>query len=186
MSIGLSVPVSVNVPVRSIEDTDFEEWFVLACCSASVAHDRIVFEIAERDLHDGVATMEAVDRLSAIGVGIAVDDFGAGHATFDRLRWRNVNQIKLDRGIIRTSATDERDAVIVRSIIDLTHALGYSVVAEGVEDIGQLEVLREMGCEDVQGYLFSHPLPLTDFTELLRRRRLDPIAMVSALPASGL
>jgi diguanylate cyclase (GGDEF)-like protein/PAS domain S-box-containing protein len=185
VSIGLSIPVSVNVPVRSIEDTDFEKWFVLACRSASVAHDRIVFEIAERDLHDGVATVEAVDRLSAIGVGIAVDGFGAGHATFDRLGWRNVNQIKLDRGITRTSATDERDGVIVRSIIDLAHALGYSVVAEGVEDIDQLEVLWEMGCEDVQGSLFSHPLPLTDFTELLRRRRLVPIAMVSALPASG-
>jgi len=182
-SLGHPIPVSVNVPVRSIEDSDFEKWFVAACETAAVAPDRIVFEVTERDLHDGSATVEAIDRLSDIGVGIAVDDFGTGHATFDRLRWRNVSQIKLDRDIIRSLATDERDGVIVRSIIDLAHALGYAVVAEGVEDTGQLEVLRAMGCECVQGYLFSRAAPMNDFLELLRSRRLDPVASDSVLPA---
>lgn len=175
-SSGHSIPVSVNVPVRSVEDTDFEQWFVEACQAASVSPDQIVFEVAERDLHHAVATVAAIDRLSAIGVGIAVDDFGTGHATFDRLRWRNVSQIKLDRDIIRDAATDQRDRIIVRAIIDLAHSLGYAVVAEGVENIEQLEVLRSMGCEHIQGYLFSRPVPIGEFDDLLSRRTIGPYA----------
>lgn len=171
---GHSIPVSVNVPVRSVEDADFEAWFVAACRMASVSPDQIVFEVAERDLHHAVETVEAIDRLSALGVGIAVDDFGTGHATFDRLRWRNVSQIKLDRDIIRDSASDQRDCIIVRSIIDLAHSLGYTVVAEGVENTEQLAVLRSMGCERIQGYLFSRPVPLIEFDVLLSRRIIGP------------
>ncbi|MFK7919706.1 MAG: putative bifunctional diguanylate cyclase/phosphodiesterase [Ilumatobacter sp.] len=167
-SLGHPIPISVNVPVRSVEDIGFESWFVRACRAAAVPPHRLVFEVAERDLHDAVATVEAIDRLSDIGVRIAVDDFGTGHATFDRLRWRNVSQIKLDRDIIKTSATDDRDGVIVRSIIDLAHALGYTVVAEGVENLEQLECLQAMGCESVQGYLFSPAVPLERFSELLQ------------------
>lgn len=184
-SLGHPIPVSVNIPVRSVEDGDFESWFVAACRSASVSPDRIVFEVAERDLHDAIATVEAIDRLSDIGVGIAVDDFGTGHATFDRLRWRNVSQIKLDRDIINSSATDVRDGIIVRSIIDLAHSLGYSVVAEGVEDIDQLRALREMGCDGVQGYLFSPPVSREEFGEILERGPLGPIEDASPLTSLG-
>jgi len=176
VTIGHSIPVSVNVPVRSIEDRVFEDWFVAECSAAGLERDRIVFEVAERDLHDGVATAEAINRLSRLRVKTAVDDFGTGHATFERLRWRNVSQIKLDRDIIQSSVTDPRDEVIVRSIVDLTHTLGFTVVAEGVEHIEQLEVLRAMGCEGIQGFLFSKPVALADFIVLLRRGRLDPIA----------
>lgn len=178
---GSPIPVSVNVTVRSVEDTDFEQWFVEACRLAAVSPDQIVFEVAERDLHHAVATVEAIDRLSAIGVGIAVDDFGTGHATFDRLRWRNVSQIKLDRDIIRDSATDQRDRIIVRSIIDLAHSLGYEVVAEGVENIEQLEALCAMGCEHIQGYLFSRPVPIEEFDDLLSRRTIGPYSVLPSL-----
>ena len=173
-AIGHPIPVAVNVPVRSVEDGDFERWVRTTCLDASVPAERIVLEVTERDLHDAVATEAAIDRLSAIGVAVAVDDFGTGHATFDRLRWRNVSQIKLDREIIQNSATDERDSLIVRSIIDLAHALGYEVVAEGVENIDQLAVLREMGCEHLQGYLFSPPVSLEGFVQLLSLRSLVP------------
>ncbi len=178
-AIGYPIPVSVNIPVRSVEDAHFEQWLADSCAEAGVPPSRIVLEVAERDLHDAVATMEAIDRLAELGVGIAVDDFGTGHATFDRLRWRNVSQIKLDRDIIRHSATDDRDCVIVRSIIDLAHALGYEVVAEGVDCAEQVAVLRAVGCDQIQGYLFSPPVPRDGFVELLSHRVIGPLARPS-------
>ncbi|MFK8024522.1 MAG: putative bifunctional diguanylate cyclase/phosphodiesterase, partial [Ilumatobacter sp.] len=164
---GSPIAVAVNVPVRAIEDPEFENWFTAMCARTGARPEQLVFEVAERDLHDENSTGHAIDRLSALGADISVDDFGTGYATFDRLRWRNVSQLKLDHGIVRDVATSDRDAVIVRHVIELAHALGNTVVGEGVETAEQLATLRTLGCELLQGYHFSRVVPFDDILEML-------------------
>ncbi len=161
-AIGSDVTAAVNLPIRTLEDVEFGHWFTAACASASVSPSRLVFEITERDIHDTTSITAAIDRLSALGVVIAVDDFGTGHATFERLRWRNVAQLKLDSDIVRHAASVPREREVLRSVLELARRLEYDVVAEGVETEGQLELLRELGCPRAQGYLFAAAMPRED------------------------
>lgn len=164
---GSAVKVSVNVPVRTIEDDEFEKWFVDTCHRFRTDISSIVFEIAEQDLHHEVMTGKAIDRFAALGVGIAVDDFGTGYASFDRLRWQRVSHLKLDMGLVAQIDQSERDCVIVGHIIDLGHALGQQIVAEGVETAEQAAALQELGCDFFQGYLFDRPMPMVHLQRLL-------------------
>lgn len=166
-AIGSDLTVAVNLPIRTLEDLEFGHWFTAACASASVSPSRLVFEITERDIHDTTLITAAIDRLSALGVIIAVDDFGTGHATFERLRWRNVAQLKLDSEIVRNAASVPRECEVLRSILELARRLEYDVVAEGVETEEQLELLRGLGCPRAQGYLFAAAMPRQDLLERL-------------------
>jgi len=152
---GQNVTVAVNLPIRTLEDVEFGRWFMDACRSAGVMPAQLVFEITERDIHDTVSITAAIDRLAALGVVISVDDFGTSHATFERLRWRNVAQLKLDGDVIRNAATDDREREVLRSILDLASRLDYDVVAEGVETEAQRALLEELGCPKAQGHLFA-------------------------------
>jgi diguanylate cyclase (GGDEF)-like protein len=155
--------VAVNLPIRTLEDPGFASWFDDACRTADVEPDRLVFEIAEGDIHDARPITVAIDRLVELGVRISVDDFGAGHATFERLRWRNVAQLKLDRSLLLNATVDARARAVLSSIVALSQELGYELVAEGVEEPAQHELLRELGCPFVQGFLFSGVLRRSDF-----------------------
>jgi len=164
---GSNVTVAVNLPIRTLEDTEFGHWFTMACASARVSPGRLVFEITERDIHDTVSITAAIDRLAALGVVISVDDFGTSHATFERLRWRNVAQLKLDADVIRDAATNDREREVLRSILELTSRLDYDVVAEGVETEAQRALLEELRCPRAQGHLFAAAMCRTEFLELL-------------------
>lgn len=174
---GLCIPVSVNLPVRVLEDPEFVQFVADSCREAKIDPNRLVFEIAERDIHDTVSITCAIDRMVGIGATISVDDFGAGHATFERLRWRNVDQLKLDGEAIRHAVERQRDRAILRSVLNLAAELGYTVVAEGVETVEQLDLLRTMGCPLVQGHHFAEAMPLDDVIEMAADR------LVGAAPA---
>ena len=171
---GSSATIAVNLPIRTLEDVEFGRWFLAACDAASVSPSQLVFEITERDIHDTASITAAIDRLAGLGVIIAVDDFGTGHATFERLRWRNVAQLKLDREVLRNVTTDPREREVLRSILDLAERLEYDVVAEGVETEGQLALLRELGCPHAQGYLFARAMVRSDFIECAVRGSMTP------------
>ena len=94
----------------------------------------------------------------ALGVAIVLDDFGTGYSSLGYLRDFPFDKIKIDRSFIETSKTDAASQAIIRSVIALGHALGMTVTAEGIEDAAQLGILRTMGCDDVQGYIFSPPV----------------------------
>lgn len=168
---GRPIPVAVNLPIRTVEDADFGRWFSAACADGGVRPDQLVFELAERDIHDNTSITAAIDRLASLGATISVDDFGAGHATFERLRWRNVDQLKLDRGVMDGVTTDARERTILRSVLELANDLGYAVVAEGVEREDQLDVLRRFDCRFAQGYLFGRPAPIDEVVARLDRER---------------
>ncbi len=112
--------------------------------------------------------MGVLARLSGLGVGLAVDDFGSGYSSLAYLKTLPVDELKIDKGFVREMATDARDAAIVASTVALGHALGLRVVAEGIEDQATWERLVGIGCDVAQGYYLSRPLPAAAVTDWLR------------------
>ncbi len=122
-------------------------------------------------MEDLERTMVTLQRVRELGVSVAIDNFGTGYSSMRYLKQFPVNTLKIDRSFVRNLTVDTRDAAIVTSGIVLGHSLGMSVVAEGVETEEQLKFLRDAQCEQAQGFLFSRPLPVAEFTRLLARRK---------------
>jgi EAL domain-containing protein (putative c-di-GMP-specific phosphodiesterase class I) len=112
----------------------------------------------------------ALNALSRAGIKIDFDDFGTGYASLTHLKEYPVDRIKLDRSFISQLPHDRESLGIVRAVIQLAHELDKEVIAEGVETAEQAELLDDMGCDFLQGYLFSKPMPAKDAGEYLRRR----------------
>ncbi len=162
---GSGVTIAVNMPIRTLEDVEFGRWFAAACEASDVSPSQLVFEITEQEIHNTESITTAIDRLAAVGVTLSMDDFGAGHATFERLRWRNVAQLKLDRDLLVDVTTDERGQEVLRSLVDLAARLDYQVVAEGVETDEQFALVRQLGFPLAQGYFFARPMKRSDFID---------------------
>lgn len=136
--------------------------------------------LLELEITEGAAlanlehSLQTLARLRAMGFRIAIDDFGTGHSSLGYLKDLPVDRIKIDRSFVREIASDARDRAIVSSIVALSHALGLTVVAEGVETVEQATCLAEIGCDEAQGFLFCRPLPPADFESVLERGHLGP------------
>src|SRR6185312_930435 len=111
-----------------------------------------------------------LEELHSHGVRIAVDDFGTGFSSMEHLRRFPVDLIKVDRSFTQTVEHDTRDAAITSHLASLAHALGLKAVAEGIETHGQLELVQELGCDLVQGYLYARPMAAGDITRMLLER----------------
>lgn len=123
--------------------------------------DRLELELTERLLMDDQQqVMRVLKELRDRGIQSSIDDYGTGYCSLQYLKHLPVNVLKIDRAFIKTLVEDRVDQAIVRSTIDLCHTLGIRVVAEGVEDRQVLDRLVVMGCDMVQGYYLSHPLPM--------------------------
>jgi EAL domain-containing protein (putative c-di-GMP-specific phosphodiesterase class I) len=128
----------------------------------------LVLEITESVLMENMqAAAVTLEQLKELGVRIAVDDFGMGYSSLSYLKSFPVDVLKIDRSFVEKLETDPANKKIVTATIDLAHALGMRVVAEGVETVEQLEQLRTMGCDTAQGYFFSMPLPADTIPSLL-------------------
>jgi EAL domain-containing protein (putative c-di-GMP-specific phosphodiesterase class I) len=119
---------------------------------------------AMHDIEQAVATLT---HLKALGVRLALDDFGTGHSALAWLRRFPVDKLKIDQSFVRGMEHDAADAAIVRAVITLGREMELAILAEGVEEAGQLAMLRAMRCDQIQGYLFSKPLTETQLLELL-------------------
>jgi diguanylate cyclase (GGDEF)-like protein/PAS domain S-box-containing protein len=166
--LGAGIPVSVNVSAQQIARESFVEEVLreLACHDLDPQH--LVVELTESALvRDLARAGEQIGALRAAGVRVAVDDFGTGYSSLSYLRELELDSVKIDRSFV--ARVDERpeDAVLVRSVIELGHALGVSMVAEGIERDAQLDVLCDIGCEQGQGFLFARPQPEGETRALL-------------------
>jgi EAL domain-containing protein (putative c-di-GMP-specific phosphodiesterase class I) len=163
--------VSVNVSPRQFRRRGLFE-FVRDCVrEAALPAECLGIEITEGLLMErSQAIEELLQRLSAMGHGIALDDFGTGFSSMAYLKRFPVREIKIDRVFIEGLATGAESEAIVAAIIAMSHALGKSVVAEGVETEEQFALLARMGCDEVQGFLLSPALPAEQFEALVRAR----------------
>jgi diguanylate cyclase (GGDEF)-like protein len=156
---GIDVGVSINVATHNLRDAHLPDLVAQALKTHGLAPEQLTIEITESGIM-GDATLAAgvCRRLRDIGVGLSIDDFGTGYSSLVHLKHLPFTEIKIDRSFTRDMLTNEHDAAIVRSIIDLGHQLDRVIVAEGVESREVLERLREYGCDLAQGYFFSRPL----------------------------
>jgi EAL domain-containing protein (putative c-di-GMP-specific phosphodiesterase class I) len=107
--------------------------------------------------------------LKDLGVVLAIDDFGTGYSSFASLKHLNVDCLKIDKYFIDDMLIDKKTLTLISSMVEMGHKLGYGIVAEGVETSGQLKILKNLGCETAQGYLFSKPVAADAISKLLNR-----------------
>jgi diguanylate cyclase (GGDEF)-like protein len=157
---GLRLSVAVNVSARNLLDVEFPEQVQELLDAWQLEAARLELEITEDAvLTDPVRTKAILDELAAMGVRLSIDDFGTGYSSLAYLKRLPITQIKIDRSFVMGMATNDDDATIVRSTIDLGRNLGLDVVAEGVETESIWKELRALGCTIAQGYYLSRPLP---------------------------
>ena len=156
---GLAVPVSLNVGARDLLDSGLAETVGRGLARTGLPPEAILLEINERVLTSEPAhAAAAADSLAALGVALSLDDFGTGHSSLVWLRQLPVSEVKIDPSFVRRLLDSAEDEVIVRSIVDLVHALGIRSVAEGVESAQVAAALQAMGCDAAQGWYFGRPL----------------------------
>ncbi len=165
---GLNLGVAVNVSVRNLQDPDLVDFFELLSHREDFHAERLQLEITETELiDDNPRAVEVLARLRALGISVAVDDFGVGNASLSYLKHLPVSHLKIDRGFVTAMTSNSDDAAIVRSTIEMAHQLGLTVTAEGATDLTTLTTLREMGCDLAQGFYISEPVPFDDLVPLV-------------------
>lgn len=156
--------LSLNVTAGDLAEPAFDEVILEQVEAAEFDPNRLTLEITESELIGNLSTSaDKLQRLRTAGVGIAIDDFGTGYSSLSYLKELPVDYLKIDSGLTSDIGGSPKDQVVVRSIIDMAHSLGLSVIAEGVETESQLNILTEQGCEFFQGFLRSGPLSPDEF-----------------------
>ena len=166
------VTISVNLSKRQLEDPGLVRT-VAATIQASGAEPSVLsLELTEDTVeHHPALTARMLDELRRLGVRLAIDDFGTGHSSLASLRDLPVDTLKIHQSFVASLGDEPDEKALVGAVVELGHALGCTVVAEGVETHGQLATLRDLGCDGAQGYLFSRPVPEDGVHALLGSRR---------------
>jgi EAL domain-containing protein (putative c-di-GMP-specific phosphodiesterase class I) len=179
------VRVSVNISARNLAQPGFADGVLRALATAGVPPSRLALEITETallaDPETARTTLTVLDRA---GVAVSIDDFGHGHTALAYLAELPVRELKIDRGFVVAMAGNAAYTAIVRSMIELGHNLGLTVVAEGVSDADTLDRLGELGCDVAQGWLISRAVPADELAAWLAARRQPPSLLSSTGGAS--
>jgi diguanylate cyclase (GGDEF)-like protein len=161
---GLMITLSVNLSTRDLLDQDLPQKFDALLVKHQVPAEAFCLEITESAIMDDPQRAQAtLDRLSALGFKLSIDDFGTGYSSLAYLKRLPVDELKIDQSFVKSMENDADDAKIVRSTIDLAHNLGLTVVAEGVENARTWDMLRELNCDQAQGYHMGKPMPADAF-----------------------
>jgi EAL domain-containing protein (putative c-di-GMP-specific phosphodiesterase class I)/ActR/RegA family two-component response regulator len=176
----MGVPrLALNTSVLSLRDLKFPETFIALLRKHDTSADGVILEITETSLTNQLSrTLDVLTRLRMKGVKLAIDDFGTGYAMMQQLVNFPATELKIDRNFVMNMHINSSDRVMVEKSIELGHALGMRVIAEGVETEAQLEFLRRAGCDSAQGYFFARPLPPKEFRHWMDdyQARLDNAA----------
>jgi diguanylate cyclase (GGDEF)-like protein/PAS domain S-box-containing protein len=170
------VPVSVNVSAAEFGARDFLSGVRAVLIATGVEPQNLELELTESVLmHDAEAAVATLLKLKAMGVQVAIDDFGAGYSSFTYLRRFPSDALKLHHSFVQEITADPRDAAIVSAMINIGRSLKQRIIAEGVETGAQLEFLRRHGCEEGQGYYFSRPVVAERIANLFKVGMLDGV-----------
>lgn len=165
--------VAVNCSIKQFRDLDLIPTISEALKRHNVPPRLLCIEITENvAMDDPVRAIRIMHQMSEMGVALAIDDFGTGYSSLNYLKQFPVSKLKIDKSFVGNITADKADANIVTSIINLAHTFGLKVVAEGAETVEQVDFLRELKCDEIQGYFISKPLPAADFIELVIASRL--------------
>ena len=173
---GISlIPISINVSAQSFLLKDFILNVQKIIEEAQIDGKWIEIEITETSFLDNQSSVEStINKLKDLGLKVSLDDFGRGYSSLAYLTQFKVDILKIDKYFVQNVTTNHSNASVVRSVIQLAHGLGMKVVAEGVETIEELKFLKQQECDEIQGYIFSKPVPVSEFYKLLTKRNLIP------------
>src|SRR5215218_4001232 len=170
---GIDTHLAFNISALSLQHLDFPDLVERMCRALDVPTDRLVLELTEGATQPLIKLMDTLTRFRIKGIGLAIDDFGTGYSSMMQLRQLPFTEVKIDRCFVADLPAAHDSRLIVKTIIDLAHGLGLVATAEGVETIEQLRLIRELGCDVVQGFLIAPPLEpgeLISWNEDLKRR----------------
>ena len=170
---GHALSVAVNVSARRLLDLAFPDEVAGLLERWEVPARLLVVEITESAIMaDPTHAIQILGRLNQMGVQVSIDDFGTGYSSMAYLKSLPVQELKVDQSFVAHMTSSSRDAVIVRSTVDLGRNLGLRVVAEGVEDLATRQELDALGCHAIQGYYVSRPVPPDDLINWLQQQRV--------------
>jgi EAL domain-containing protein (putative c-di-GMP-specific phosphodiesterase class I) len=156
--------IAINISAHVLCSESFVQEVALLVAEYDIEPNILELEITETALMMSLDTaMKTVSDLSALGVSIAIDDFGTGLSSLAYLKDLKIDRLKIDRSFIINVLNDAHDRTLVEAIVRLSHDLGYQVVCEGIEHKAQLTLLKQLGCDEVQGYYFAKPMTVADF-----------------------
>ena len=166
--------LSVNVSARQFRELDPMNTVMRILEESSIDPGCLSLELTESSImSDDPQVLESLSQLKAMGIKLSIDDFGMGFSSLDHLRCLPIDSIKIDKSFVHEASVRAGDAALVSSIITLAHRLSLSVIAEGVETLEQLRFLTTLGCDGVQGYFFSKPLPSAQFEIFLANQTYE-------------
>ena len=171
LDAGMPIRVAVNLSARQVAHGDILKVVSKVLDVSALPPEYLELEITESvAMHEVEALIGTMTALKAMGVALAMDDFGTGYSSLSYLKRFPLDVLKIDQSFVRNLTTDPGDASITRAVTAMAHSFGLSVIAEGVETEEHLEFLTGLGCEVAQGYLFSKPLSVADFTDYAARK----------------
>ena len=162
-SSGLDIAIAVNISACSLRDDSLVGYTRMLLQKNNIEAERLILEITESAMmQDPAMGLNLLNQLSNLGVQISIDDYGTGYSSLAYLKRFPVSEMKIDRTFIKDMSVDEDDKLIVSTTIDMGHNFGLRVIAEGVEDGDTAKLLKEMGCDQVQGYYYARPMPVDE------------------------
>jgi EAL domain-containing protein (putative c-di-GMP-specific phosphodiesterase class I)/GAF domain-containing protein len=168
---GIDLQLSINVSATNLDEVDFAQQVQLYLLKHRLPAAMLELEVTESAIMGNAGhAIAQLDAIASTGVRLAIDDFGTGHSSLAYLQRLPARVVKIDQSFVRALTAGEREQTLVRSMVSLSHDLGYRVVAEGVETAEVADLLAEMGCDEAQGYHFARPLEPEDFVRWFASR----------------
>ena len=181
---GVRIPLAINVSALNLRDKYLPDHIQRMCMGEGMPCEYLTIEVTESATLNVVHLLDTLTRFRLKGISVSLDDFGTGYSSLVQLRQLPYSEIKIDRCFVADAASSKESRMIVKAVIDLAHGMGLTATAEGVEDARTLALLRELGCDEAQGYFIARPMAASRFVEWLLRsgRGWADMAIVEAPP----
>lgn len=183
---GRDMFVAVNLSAVQLADDNLVNDIRQILADTGCDPRYLEIELTESSImHDSELGIRTLNRLKDLGIRLSIDDFGTGYSSLSYLNSFPLDTLKIDRSFVMNAAADQNAQAIIKAIVAMGHTLGFEIIAEGVEDVEQLALLREHGVDILQGYFFSRPVPAIEFEELVARTEAYPLPPPAGQPAAN-